>query len=280
MDVVVIAAVLAGAVMHAGWNSLVKIGLDRFSSILLLSLAQGALSLALLWFFPVPAAAAWPWLVVSAFLHTGYRLLLVRAYAHGDLSQVYPLARGSAPLIVAVFGALVLGETIALAGILAVIAIALGVVLMSLKGGADLGRLPRKAIYYALATAACTAAYTLIDGIGARLSGTASGFTLWMFALDTLVILTFALVTRGGDAIRRLAPAWRNGAAAGALSLGSYWIAIWAFTVAPIALVAALRETSVLFAMLIAVALMGERAGAWRWAAAALIVTGIVLMRL
>lgn len=280
MEVSVIAAVLAGAAMHAGWNSLVKIGLDRFSVILLLSLAQGLLSLVLLWFFSAPAMAAWPWLLGSAFLHTGYKLFLIRAYEHGDLSQVYPLARGSAPLIVATFSALVLGETLSLTGTLAVVAIGLGVVLMSLKGGGALGQLPAKALYYAAGTAACTAAYTIVDGVGARVSGTASGFTFLMFVLDTSLMVAYALATRGGAAIRRLAPEWRNGLAAGALSLGSYWIAIWAFTVAPIALVAALRETSVLFVMLIAVVLIGERAGAWRWAAAALIVGGIVLMRL
>ncbi|HEV2000360.1 MAG TPA: EamA family transporter [Xanthobacteraceae bacterium] len=280
MEVSVIAAVLAGAAMHAGWNSLVKIGLDRFSMILLLSLAQGLQSLVLLWFFPMPAMAAWPWLAASAFLHTGYKLFLIRAYAHGDLSQIYPLARGSAPLMVAIFSAPVLGEKLSLTGTLAVVAIGLGVALMSLKGGGALGRLPAKALFYAAGTAVCTAAYTIVDGIGARASGTASGFTFWMFVLDTFLMVTFALATRGGGAIRRLAPEWRTGLAAGGLSLGGYWIAIWAFTVAPIALVAALRETSVLFVMLIAVVLLGERAGAWRWLAAALIVGGIGLVRL
>jgi drug/metabolite transporter (DMT)-like permease len=280
MEIAVIAAVLVGAAMHAGWNSLVKIGLDRFSVILLLSLAQGLQSLVLLWFFPAPAMAAWPWLVASGLLHTGYKLFLIRAYEHGDLSQVYPLARGSAPLIVAAFSAVALGETLSLAGTLAVVAIALGVVLMSLKGGGALGRLPAKALFYVAGTAACTAAYTIVDGVGARISGTASGFTFWMFVLDTSFMAAYALATRGGSAVTALAPEWRNGLAAGALSLGSYWIAIWAFTVAPIALVAALRETSVLFVMLIAVVLLGERAGAWRWLAAALIVGGIALMRL
>ena len=280
MDISVIAAVLASAAMHAGWNSLVKSGLDRVSVILLLSLAQGLLSLALLWLVPIPAMAAWPWLLASAFVHTGYKLFLIRAYAHGDLSQIYPLARGSAPLIVATFSALVLGEKLSLTGTFAVVAIGLGVALMSLKGGGELGRLPAKALFYVAGTAVCTAGYTIVDGIGARLSGTASGFTLWMFVLDTMLMLTFALATRGGKAITRLAPEWRNGLSAGALSLGGYWIAIWAFTVAPIALVAALRETSVLFVMLIAVSLLGERPGAWRWLAAALIVGGIALMRL
>lgn len=104
MSVVVFAAVLTAALMHAGWNAVVKVGLDRFSSILLLALVQSVLALGLLLFFAVPAHASWPWLIASALLHSGYKLFLIRAYEHGDLSQVYPLARGSAPLIVAVVG--------------------------------------------------------------------------------------------------------------------------------------------------------------------------------
>jgi drug/metabolite transporter (DMT)-like permease len=138
---------------------------------------------------------------------------------------------------------------------------------------------PRKALAWVLGTAAFTAAYTLVDGVGARLSGTASGFTLLMFVFDGLGMLAFALKTRGPRALVRLLPAWRGGLAAGAMSLGSYWIAIWAFTRAPVALVAALRETSVLFAMLIADFLLGERAGARRWGAAALVTCGTALMR-
>jgi drug/metabolite transporter (DMT)-like permease len=279
MDTIVFAAVLAAALMHAGWNAVVKVGLDRFSSILLLALAQSGLALALLPLFPVPAAASWPWLTASALLHSGYKLLLIRAYAHGDLSQVYPLARGTAPLVVAVLGALSLGEAVTPPRALAVAAIGLGVIVMSIRGGAGLRPIPPRALVHALGVAAFTASYTLVDGVGARLSGTASGFTLWMFVGDGAVMLAFALATRGHRLVGHLLPAWRSGLAAGALSLGSYWIAIWAFTQAPIALVAALRETSVLFAMLIATFLLGERPGRWRWAAATLIVAGVVLMR-
>ena len=133
---------------------------------------------------------------------------------------------------------------------------------------------------WALGTAGFTAAYTVADGVGARLALSASGFAMWMFALDGLVMLGFALAARGPSGLGALLPAWRGGLAAGAMSLGSYWIAIWAFTQAPLALVAALRETSVLFALLIAAVWLHERIGPRRWAAAALIVTGIVLMRL
>ena len=279
MDTAVFLAVLGAAVMHAGWNAIVKVGLDRFSSILLMSMVQGAMALCLLPFFAAPLAAAWPWVAASALLHIGYKLFLIRAYEHGDLSQVYPLARGTAPLIVALVGAIWLGESMTAGKTAAVAAIALGVIVMSRSGG-SLDRLPRKALLYALGTACFTASYTLVDGVGARIAETASGYVLWMFAGDALGLTGFALATRGPGALGRLLPAWRSGIAAGGLSLGSYWIAIWAFTLAPLALVAALRETSVLFAMLIGVFLLGERANPWRWISAGLILSGVVLMRL
>ncbi len=265
--------------MHASWNAIVKVGLDRFSSILLLSMVQGVLALVLLPFFAAPLAAAWPWLAASALLHIGYKLFLIRAYQHGDLSQVYPLARGTAPLIVALVGAIWLGESMTASKTAAVAAIALGVIVMSRSGG-SLDRLPAKALLFALGTACFTASYTLVDGVGARLAETASGFTLWMFAFDATGMTCCALAIRGRRAFSTLLPAWRSGLAAGGLSLGSYWIAIWAFTLAPLALVAALRETSVLFAMLIGVFLLGERANPWRWVSAGLILGGVALMRL
>ncbi len=279
MDPIVFFAVLAGAVMHAGWNVLIKVGLDRTASMFLLAFMQGAICIALLPFFAIPLAASWPWLAVSALLHSGYKIFLIRAYEHGDLSQVYPLARGSAPLIVALAGIFVLAEGMTAAKFAAVCAIGLGVMLMSSRiGGSE--AMPKKALLYALGTALFTASYTLVDGVGARLSGTASGFTLWMFVGDGILMTVYALCARGRGLFAAVRGNLGSGAAAGALSLGSYWIAIWAFTLAPIALVAALRETSVLFAMLIAVFVLGEKASAQRWFAAGLIGAGIVLMRL
>jgi drug/metabolite transporter (DMT)-like permease len=279
MDLIVFLAVLAGAAMHAGWNALVKTGLDRTTSIFLLAIIQGAISLALLPLFAMPSALSWPWIAVSAFLHTGYKIFLIRAYEHGDLSQVYPLARGSAPLIVAIAAIFLLNENLTVLKFAAVLAIGLGVMLMSSKLGSG-EAMPKKALLYALGTALFTASYTLVDGIGAQLSGTASGFTLWMFVGDGVLMTIYALAVRGRGLFAAVRGNLASGTAAGALSLGSYWIAIWAFTLAPIALVAALRETSVLFAMLIAVFFLGEKAGTQRWIAAALILAGIVLMRL
>jgi drug/metabolite transporter (DMT)-like permease len=274
MTLAVFLAVLFAALLHAGWNAVVKLGLDRFSSVLLLALVQGAIAAALISFFPLPARAVWPWVLLGSALHSGYKLFLIRAYRDGDLSQVYPIARGTAPLIVTVAGALFLAETPTPVRAAAVLAIAGGILLM-----ARAGALGRTGLLWALGTAGFTAAYTMADGVGARIAGSASGFAMVMFALDGLIMLGAGLATRGGGAVVALLPAWRSGAAAGAMSLGSYWIAIWAFTQAPLAMVAALRETSVLFAMLIGFFALKEKIGARRWAAGGLILAGIVLMR-
>jgi len=272
--------VLAAAVMHAAWNAVVRVGLDRFSSILLLSMTQSGLALLLLPLSPLPAPAAWPWVAGASLLHTGYKLFLIRAYQHGDLSQIYPLARGAAPPLVALGGLFLFGERLTPLGWAAVGLIAAGVGLMAFRGGAGLSRLPGRALAYALGTAAFVAAYTLADGQGARIAETATGFAMWMFVGDGLVMLAYATATRGPKAPFAVFSAWRTGLPAGTLSLGSYWIALWAFTQAPVALVAALRETSVLFAMLIGVLVLNEEAGRWRWAAGLAILAGVVAMRL
>ncbi len=280
MDTLVFFAVLAAAAMHAGWNAMVKLGIDHYSSIALLTFMQAGISLLLIPFFPIPAQAAWPWLAASAVIHAGYKLFLIRAYEHGELSQIYPLARGSAPVLTAFVAVLYVGEALAAQKVLAIACIAGGVLLMSLRGGSDFRRMPAQALFWALGTACFTAAYTIVDGVGARLSGTASGFTIWMFAGDGLIILLWTLNRRGTSAFGAMRPVLLSGFIAGALSLAAYWVVIWAFTQAPIALVAALRETSVLFAMLFGMFLLKEPAMWPRWIAAGLIVAGVVLIRL
>jgi drug/metabolite transporter (DMT)-like permease len=165
--------------------------------------------------------------IAGSLLHSGYKLTLIQAYRHGDLSQVYPLARGTAPLIVALAGTLFLGEEVSIVRIAAILSIAAGILLMAARGGqGDARGLGKAGFGFALATACFTASYTMADGVGARLAGAASGFALWMFALDGLLMLAYGLATRGGAALTALFPAWRGGIAAGAMSLGSYWIAI------------------------------------------------------
>ena len=276
MSATVFLAVLLAALLHASWNAWVKSGEDRFASILRLSVGQSVIAALLVPFFGVPWSA-WPWIVGSAILHTGYKIFLINAYERGDLSQVYPLARGTAPLIVALAGAFFLAEVPPPLRLAAVAAIGGGILLMA--GGPRGGRLTGTALLLALGTAAFTASYTLVDGLGARVSGNASGFILTSIAIDGLMMAGYALAARGPASLGSILPGWRQGLAAGGVSMSAYWIAVWAFTQAPLALVAALRETSVLFAMLIAAFLLKEKVAPRRWAAAALILAGIVLMR-
>ncbi|KAA9005997.1 EamA family transporter [Histidinibacterium aquaticum] len=275
----VFAAVLLAALLHAGWNTLVKVGLDRLSTMLLLALVQAAIALPLIPFVPAPSPEAWPWIAGAAALHAGYKIFLAQAYAHADLSQAYPVARGTAPVIVLLVSATVLGARFETAAIASVGAISAGLILMAVKGG---GATPLrgKGLAYALGTAGFTAGYTLVDGVGAKVADTASGFILPMVVGDAVLMCGYAVALRGGSAFRSLGSAWKSGTAAGAMSLGSYWIAVWAFTQAPIALVAALRESSILFAVLIAVLLLGERVSPWRWVSIGLIACGVALMKL
>jgi len=279
VDPFVFAAVLCAACMHASWNAVIKVKGDRLSAMLMMTVASSAICLVLMPFFSLPAAASLPWLIASAMVHTVYKLSLTQAYEHGDLSQVYPLARGAAPLIVAVVSVFVLKEMMTPTKVFAVLAIGGGVCLMALARG-TVSRIPPKAFMFAVLAAGSTASYTLLDGIGARLSGSVAGFIILLSILDGISTSGYVLARRGPSAFAGLPPLWRSGLCAAIMSLGSYWIALWAFTKAPIALVAALRETSVLFAIVIGVVLLKEKAGPARILAALLITSGVVLMRL
>ena len=279
MDPSVFAAVLFAACMHASWNAVIKVKGDRLSAMLTMTVASSAICLVLLPFFSLPAAASLPWLIASAMVHTVYKLSLTQAYEHGDLSQVYPLARGTAPLIVAVVSVFMLKETMTPMKVFAVLAIGGGVCLMALARG-TVSRIPPKAFMFAVLAAGSTASYTLLDGIGARLSGSVAGFIILLTIFDGISTSGYVLARRGPSAFADLPALWRSGLCAAVMSLGSYWIALWAFTKAPIALVAALRETSVLFAIVIGIVLLKEKAGPARVLAALLITLGVVLMRL
>ncbi|MGB0506531.1 MAG: EamA family transporter [Pikeienuella sp.] len=278
LDLYVFLAVLGAAAMHASWNAIVRIGADRFTAMLLMAVGSGVISVPLIIIFPTPTVDAWGWLALSVLFHTGYKLSLLTAYKHGDLSQIYPLARGTAPVLVTGISILFLNEIAPLDDLLAILFIAGGVFFMSFKGGG--AGLSRTGLLFAMATACCTAGYTLTDGVGARTGGDPSGYAGWLFFLDGIAMVIIALWMRGRNVLAPIKTHWRSGLLAGGLSLGSYWVAIWAFTLAPIALVGALRETSVLFAMLIAAVFLKEPVGPSRWAAAVLILCGVALLRL
>ncbi|MBF9272832.1 EamA family transporter, partial [Enterobacter hormaechei] len=234
------------------------------------------IALILLPFSPQPTAASWPYLFVSCALQVVYTVLVAKTYQVSDMSQTYPLMRGTAPLLVALISVLVLGDHLswlAWSGI--------GVICLSILAMAMNGRMQsRKGIWLALLNACFIAGYTLVDGTGVRLSDTALGYTLWTFFMNGFCLLSWAMVARRREASSYLRLHWKKGLLGGVGTMGSYGLALWAMTQAPLAVVAALRETSILFGALIAFVLLKEKVAGLRIAAALGIAAGAVLLRL
>jgi drug/metabolite transporter (DMT)-like permease len=280
VDLFVFLAVLFAAACHAGWNAVIKTGLDPLPATTLVTLGATIVALVVLPFFGLPPAEAWPWVIASVIIHLLYFIGLSEAYATGDLGQVYPLARGAAPLMTALAATFLLGEQVGPLGWVGILALACGVLLLSLRGGREFARFDRRAVGFALFTAVTICAYSLVDGIGARIAVNPHPYTLAMFAGNGIAMLVYALARRGPSLLPAMRPHWRAGLAGGALQLVSYGIAIWAMTLAPIAIVAALRETSVLFGAAIAVLFLKEPLRPARLVAACVIVCGLVFIRL
>jgi len=280
METFVFLAVLFPAACHAGWNALIKVGLDPLSTTTLISVGSGIVALAFSPFVGVPAWAAWPWLAASIVIHLVYFASLIESYRTGDLGQVYPIARGSAPLMTAAVTSIFVGEKLSALGWAGIAALVGGVLLLSARGARHLAEIDRRAIGFALFTALTICAYSVVDGIGARLSANPNGYSVWLFVGIALVMVPYALYRDGRDVIPAMQRFWLRGFAGGALQVLSYGIAIWAMTVAPIAIVATLRETSVLFGAAIAVVVLKEPLRAARVLAACLIVCGLILIHL
>jgi drug/metabolite transporter (DMT)-like permease len=280
MDAFVFAAVLLAAACHAGWNATIKRGLDPLATTVLISIGASSVSALFLPVVGLPATAAWPWCIASVLIHLIYFAALIESYRAGDMGQVYPIARGSAPLMTATATTVFIGERLGLLGWCGISLLVAGVVLLSLRGGRELVRLDRRAVGFALFTAVTICAYSVVDGMGARLAGSANAYSALLFAGIGPVMASYALARRGREVVPAMARHWGIGLAGGALQLGSYGIAIWAMTVAPIAIVAALRETSVLFGAAIAVIFLKEPLRPSRVGAALMIVAGLTLIRL
>lgn len=278
MPTSVFVMVIASAALHAGWNALLKIGLDRFLTASLIQIGAGAIALLALPFVPMPNAATWPWIVLSALLHIGYNVFLSRAYQYGDLGQVYPLSRGSSPLLVAGLSVLLLGELLPGGQLFGLAVLVAGIWLMAVRGGS--GKASRGLLLCALMTALFIASYTLADASGARANGDPLSYSLWLFAVNGLVMALVILGQRGPRVVRELGPHWRAGLVGGGMSMLAYTIVIWAMTQAPVALVSALRETSVVFALLIGRLWLGESLPPIRLLACLIILAGVALMKL
>nr|WP_309502132.1 EamA family transporter [uncultured Roseovarius sp.] len=278
MSIGVFGIVLLAALLHAGWNALVKSGLDKTRSMAAVVIGQGAFGGLILFFVPAPAAVSWPYLLIGVALHLGYQLFLIAAYKVGDLTQVYPIARGIAPVLVTGISVTVLGISFDMPQLLAVGLIVCGIISLGLvrrtggsRGGAG--------TLLALVTGCFIAAYSLNDGLGARLAGSPMGFYGWIALLNAV-------------AFAALVPIWERAALSalprsgmlivvgGGASFAAYALVIYAFTEAPIALVTALRETSIIFALMIGVFKLKERLDLAKVLSTFLTLIGVALLRL
>lgn len=265
--------------MHAGWNALVKAQLEPLEAMATVTVGGAVVAAPALVVFGLPRAASVPNIAASITVHFLYYLALVAAYRRGEMSQVYPIARGGGPLF-STGAVLLLGERIAPPTLIGIAILAGGVMLMALHKERARSRTDLTAIAFALLTGMIIASYTVIDGFGARRSGNPGGYVAILCFLDAFPLALFVLWRRGTRAFRAMRAYLLPGIAGGALSVGAYGIALWAMTLAPIPAVAALRETSVLFSSIIAVVFLKERFVPIRGVAVVVIFAGILMIRL
>ncbi len=277
LDPTLAGLVLLAAFLHASWNAIVKSDRDRLASFGLVMLTGAVLGVAALPFAPSPDRASWPYLIGSMTAHTFYYFFLLRAYAHGDLSHVYPIARGLGPLIVATLSGRLAGEYLNAVEALGVGLVSGGVASLAFSGGWPRGHEWRP-VLYAAATGFAIAGYTLVDGLGVRLSQQPVGYIVWLNILEGPWVFAAAVWLRGRRLLPYLATHWWRGTAGGVVATIAYAIAVYAMSRGALAYVATLRETSVLFATAMGAVLLRESFGGRRIAAAALVVAGLLLM--
>ncbi|MBB3890614.1 drug/metabolite transporter (DMT)-like permease [Phenylobacterium haematophilum] len=269
--------VLAAAALHASWNAVVKSAGDRLMCVIALSGWSSLIVTPALPFFAFPERHLWPLLGASAALHWTYTVLIALNYEKSDMSRAYPIMRGAAPLVVAVATTLFIGQHLPPLAWVGILVISTGILMLSLERG-----LPRdwSVVGLALLSATATAGYTIVDARGVQLSGSPVGFALWVFWLLGAPLAAWALIVRRRPFLAVLRTQSGPTFLAGAGSVASYGLALWAMTMAPIALVAALRETSALFGALIAVVWLKEKIGSARIAGTLVILAGAIVIRL
>jgi drug/metabolite transporter (DMT)-like permease len=278
MPLEVTLAVLGAAAAHAAWNAMVKSSRDVLLDMTLVILGGAAAAAPLLFFVVPPARESWPYLAASVVSHVGYYIALVGAYRAGDLSHGYPIMRGVAPLLVSICALAWLQEAPTPTEWLGVLLICGGVLSLGLAGFH--WRTSRVSTGWALANAVIIATYTLIDAAGVRLSASPAGYVLWLFVLDALAFPLFVFLLKRNQLAAYAARFWLRGLVGGVLSSAAYGVALWAMTRAPVAAVAALRETSVIFAALIGAWLLKEGHFARRLAGAATVAAGVIALKI
>jgi drug/metabolite transporter (DMT)-like permease len=275
----IVALVLLAALLHASWNAMAKSGGSPQFSIASYRLISAICCLPLLFVFPIPLAESWPMLLVSTLIHSLFYYTLSRAYRSGDLSQVYPLFRGLAPVLVVLGAALLANEYLPLGAMLGIALVSLGLISITFAGGA-IGKIPPLALRWGLATSVLIAAYTVADGMGVRVAGNPFSYIIWLFVLEPIPIGLWLLATdrRGWFSYMCAKPVkiWAGALAAA----GAYAMVIYAMSVAPMGMVSSLRETSVIFAALIGTFLFREPFGRQRIIAATLVCCGVVVIKI
>jgi drug/metabolite transporter (DMT)-like permease len=271
--------VLLGAALHATWNVIIKAGSDKQLDTLLVTCGAAIIAVLALPFVPLPEKASWPYLGASVVIHLGYFTLVALAYRTGDLSYAYPIMRGSAPLLTAIVAAVIVREPLSIGAWLGIALISVGI--LALTGDSwRSGRFPFASTIFGLLNAVVIMAYTLVDGLGIRLAGNASSYILWLFLLIPFPLLLLTLLTRPGTFRAQFRLRWKAGFLGGACTAASYGLALWAMTLAPIALVAGLRETSVIFGTVFASLFLKERFGSVRYMAAGIVTAGGIAIKL
>ncbi|MEG2804443.1 EamA family transporter [Stenotrophomonas sp.] len=272
MSLSLFCTVLLAALLHAGWNAIVKRGRDTLLTTILVTGSAALMAAIVLPFLPAPAPRSWPWLSASTALQVIYYVLVARTYQVTDMSASYPLMRGLAPLLVALVGTLFLGQSLPGLAWCGIALVCAGILCLA-RGSA------RQHLWLPLLNAGVIATYTMVDATGARQSGATLSYTLWLFLLSGLPLPIWALCTRGAS-LRAYARAhWGHGVVGGVGTVTSYSLALWAMTIAPVAMIAALRETSILFGIVISAFVLHERVSRQRWLAAGVIVAGAAVLR-
>ncbi|MEO8490557.1 EamA family transporter [Pseudomonas sp.] len=276
MSLDVFAIILLGALLHATWNAVVKGGSDKLLTTCTITCVASLIALVTLPFLELPAKESWPFIGASVVLQVVYFVLVASTYRIADMSQTYPIMRGTAPLLVAAVSVCLLSESLSAFAWLGIAVISLGILSMAVAPSTG----QRKGVILALINAGVIAGYTLIDGLGVRKSGAPAAYTLWVFLLTGLPLAAWALTTRRAVFCYYVTRNWRLGVVGGAGTIASYGLALWAMTAAPIATVSALRETSILFGVLISALVLKEHLTRVRVAAACIIAAGAMLLRL
>lgn len=266
--------VLIAAVAHASWNAVIKTSADRLLMLTFMRVVGFCLGLVVACLVPPPSARSVMVLICAAAFHYAYYYLMLRTYSTGDMSQVYPISRGTAPLLVALLAAILAGEVLAPTTAAAVVILSAGILALAVSGHSR----NRQAVGFALLTGIAIATYSFLSGVGVRESGSVLGYAAWLEIATSVGMVSVMLMRTRSQIVDFARQRWRPGLTAGLLSAGGYATALWAMSELPLAPVIALRETSVVFAAIIGSVVLGEGFAAWRIAAAAAVLVGVVLL--